>query len=104
MRAVDLQAVPAQSVKVVLGDQNVEISVYQKDQGLFVDVIVAGADIVRSIIARDSVPIVCRDYAGFVGNLMFIDNQGASDPDYTGLADRFSLVYLDAEENALIQQ
>lgn len=102
MQAVPLQPVPSQSVKVVLGGQNCQILVYQKPQGVFVDVAVNGVDVAVATIARDAVPLVCREYAGFAGNLLFIDSQGSADPSYDGLGSRFDLVYLTAEEYALI--
>lgn len=102
MQTVPLQPVPSQSTKVVLGGQNCQLFIYQKPQGLFVDVNADGVDIVTGVIALDAVPIICREYAGFVGNLLFIDTQGGADPSYEGLGDRWSLVYLTAEENALI--
>ena len=102
MQSVPLQPVPSQSTKVVLGGQNCQILVYQKPQGVFVDINADGVDIVVGIIGRDAVPLVCREYAGFAGNLLFIDSQGSDDPSYAGLGDRFSLVYLTAEEYALI--
>ena len=70
---------------------------------MFVDINVNGADVVTGVIARDAVPLVCREYAGFSGNLVFIGTQGSSDPSYDGLGSRFNLVYLTAEEYALIQ-
>ena len=102
MQAIPLQPVASQSVKVVLGGQNCQILVYQKPQGVFVDVAVNGADVAVATIARDAVPLVCREYAGFAGNLLFIDSQGSSDPSYDGLGARFDLVYLTAKEYALI--
>lgn len=102
MHAVPLQPVASQSVKVVLGGQNCQILVYQKPQGVFVDVAVNGADVAVATIARDAVPLISREYAGFAGNLLFIDSQGSSDPSYDGLGARFDLVYLTAEEYALI--
>ena len=102
MQTVPLQPVPSQSTKVVLGGQNCQILIYQKPQGCFVDINADGVDIVVGIIARDAVPLVCREYVGFVGNLLFIDTQGNADPSYDGLGSRWSLVYLTAEENALI--
>lgn len=102
MQTVPLQPVPSQSTKVVLGGQNCQLLIYQKPQGIFVDVNADGVDIVTGVIARDIVPIVCRTYTGFIGNLLFIDTQGSSDPSYEGLGSRFSLVYLTAEEYALI--
>ena len=103
MQTVPLQPVPSQSTKVVLGGQNCQILVYQKPQGVFVDINADGVDIVVGVIARDAVPLVCREYAGFIGNLLFIDTRGSSDPSYNGLGSRFNLVYLTAEEYALIQ-
>ena len=102
MQTVPLHPVPSQSTKVVLGGQNCQILVYQKPQGVFVDINADGVDISVGTVARDAVPLVSREYAGFAGNLLFIDTQGSDDPAYAGLGDRFSLVYLTAEEYALI--
>lgn len=66
------------------------------------DLNVDGVDIVVGVIARDAVPLVCREYAGFAGNLLFIDTQGSSDPSFDGLGSRFTLVYLTAAEYALL--
>ena len=86
----------------MLNGQNCIISIYQKPQGVFVDVTADGVVVSVATIARDAVPLVSRDYAGFSGNLMFIDTQGANDPDYTLMGSRYSLVYLTAAEYALI--
>ena len=102
MQSVHLQPVPSQSTKVVLGGQNCQILVYQKPQGVFVDINADGVDISVGTIARDAVPLISREYAGFSGNLLFIDSQGSADPSYDGLGSRFDLVYLTAEEYALI--
>jgi hypothetical protein len=102
MQNIPLQPVPTQATKVVLGGQNVQLLIYQKPQGVFVDINADGVDIVVGIIARDAVPLMCRNYMGFIGNLLFVDTQGSSDPTYDGLGSRFSLVYLTAEEYALI--
>ncbi len=102
MQSIPLQPVPSQSTKVVLGGQNCQLLIKQKPQGIFVDIIADGVDIVISVIARDAVPLVCREYTGFAGNLLFIDTQGSDDPSHVGLGGRFSLVYLTSEEYALI--
>lgn len=102
MQEISLQPVPSQLTKVVLNGQNCQIFVYQKSQGMFVDLNSDGTDIVTCVIARDAVPIVCREYVGFLGNLLFIDTQGSSDPTYDGLGSRFSLIYLTETENALL--
>ena len=102
MQTVPLQPVPSQITKVVLGAQNCQILIYQKPQGMFVDINADGVDISVGTIARDAVPLISREYAGFIGNLIFIDTQGSDDPSYEGLGDRWTLVYLTAEEYALI--
>lgn len=104
MQEIPLQDAPSQVTKVVLDGQNCQLFIYQKDQGLFVDLNVDGEDVVTGIVARDMVPVMCREYDIFTGNLIFVDTQGIADPDYTGLGDRFALVYLNALENDLIQQ
>ena len=102
MQQIPLQPIPSQSTKVVLGGQNCQLLVYQKPQGVFVDINADGVDISVGTIARDAVPLISREYAGFIGNLIFIDTQGSDDPSYEGLGDRWTLVYLTAEEYALI--
>lgn len=102
MQTVTLQATPTQSIKSVLGGQNCSISLSQKDQGLFVSIEVDAVPIVTAVIARDAVPLICRDYVGFSGNLLFVDTQGADDPLSAGLGSRWQLVYLTVDEYALI--
>ena len=100
MVEIPLQQIPAQITKVVLSNQNCQLFIYAKQQGVFVDVAVDDTDIVNCVIARNMVPLVCREYTGFAGNLIFVDNQESSDPLYTGFGDRFSLIYVTAEEYA----
>lgn len=101
MQTVPLQQTPAQSIKSVLGGQNCRISLSQKPQGLFFDLEVDSVPIVSSVIARDAVALVCREYEGFKGNLLFIDTHGSADPLSSGLGSRWQLVYLTADEYAL---
>lgn len=102
MLEIPLQPVPSQILKVVLGGQNCQIAVYQKPQGLFVDVNSNNVDMTVGTIARDAVPLIPADYMGFIGNILFLDTQGKSDPEYSGLNSRFKLVYLNAEQYAFI--
>ncbi len=98
MKTIPLQAVPSQTVSVLLGGQNCQIAVYQKSTGLYLDLSVNNAPIVTTVICRDRVRLVRQVYRGFVGDLTFADMQGLSDPDYTGLGGRFLLVYLEAAD------
>ena len=102
MQQIPVQSVPVQNLKAVLGGQNCELLIYQKNQGLFVDVSADGVAVVNAVIARDGVPLVSRNYVGFLGNVLFIDTQGNDDPVYTGIGSRFTLVYLTDAEYATI--
>lgn len=103
MQTITIQPVPSQTLKVVLADQNVSIKLYQKqDYGVFIDVVLNGSYVASGQIVRDITPLIPSSYLGFVGNLMFIDTEGNSDPDYSGMGDRWQLLYLTADEYALL--
>lgn len=100
MQTIPLQAVPSQSLSVLLAGQNCQINVYQKSTGLFLDLSMNNAPVLTTVICRDRVKLVRQVYLGFVGDLAFVDTQDLSDPDYTGLAGRFALVYLEVADLA----
>ena len=104
MLEIPLQPVASQVVKAVLGGQNFQIFIYQKAQGMFVDINVDGIDVMSAVIARDVTPLISREYAGVSGNLIFTDTQGSHEPTYDGLGTRYTLVYLTAEEYAQLHQ
>lgn len=90
---IPLSAVPSQIVTTLLGAQQCRIAVYQKRTGLFLDLFVNDQAIALGILCRDRVWLIRDAYFGFSGDLAFIDTQGVADPDYTGLADRYQLVW-----------
>jgi hypothetical protein len=90
-----LQAVPNQAISILLGGQNCQINVYTKAGSLYLDLFVDNIQIVGGVICQNLNRIVRSTYLGFVGDLGFIDNQGASDPAYAGLGKRYSLAYLE---------
>lgn len=98
MQIIPTQAVPNQAITVTLAEQSCQINVYQKLYGLFVDLYVLDTLIVAGAPALNLNRIVRSTYLGFVGDLIFIDTQGADDPSFTGLGTRFHLAYLEASE------
>ncbi len=96
MLIIPLKAVPSQNVATVLAGQSCQIAVYQKMFGLHLDLSVNDAPLIEGVLCFNLNLIVRDAYLGFVGDLVFIDNQGSSDPVYTGLGSRFSLAYLEA--------
>lgn len=98
MKIIPLSALPSQKLSVLLANQNCQIKVYQKTTGLYVDLSINNVPIVSGVICRNAVQLVRDTYLGFVGDLVFLDTQGSDDPDYTGLAGRFTFVYLEASD------
>lgn len=91
--AIPLAAVPSQVVTVTLAAQPCRIQVYQKSTGLYFDLYVADVPIVLGVACLNATPMVQDRYHGFIGDFGWGDTQGESDPDYTGLADRFVLLW-----------
>lgn len=100
MLQIPLQPVPSQQLQIVLGGQNCQIAVYMLGTHIFVDLNVNGADISIAVIARDGISLVPTAYLGFVGNLIFVDTQGSSDPTFDGLGLRYQLLYVTAADLA----
>lgn len=92
--AIPLTALPSQVVSVQLGSQPCRLQIFQKATGLFIDVYVSDVAIVLGAACLNAVFIVRDIYLGFLGDLVFVDTQGDSDPDYTGLGNRFSLLWV----------
>ncbi len=102
MLEIPIQPVPSQIVKAVLGGQNCQIAIYVKNGSVFVDLNSNGEDISNATIAQDCNVLNPISYEGFLGNLIFNDDQGTSDPDYTQFGSRFVLLYLTPAEVAAI--
>ena len=93
---IPLQAVANQSLNPSLGDQAVQLNVYQKNTGLFMDVLVNNIPVVVGVICENLNRIVRDAYINFIGDLVFLDTQGSQDPSYKGLGTRWILIYLTA--------
>lgn len=91
--AIPLAATPSQTLTVTLGNQSCAISVYQRRTGLYLDLSINGSAIATGLLCRDRVRLVRASYRPFIGDLAFIDTQGANDPDYSGLGSRYILVW-----------
>jgi hypothetical protein len=92
-QTIPIIAVAAQSFTIQLGAQNCAISLVQKNTGLFFSMTVNGASCVDSVLCLNLVGLIREAYYGFSGQLAFFDTQGTSDPYYTGLGDRYVLLY-----------
>ena len=95
MQIVPIVDAYSQVVNVQLGGQSCAISLYQKSTGFYCDLYVGGALIIGGVICQNLNRIVRSLYLGFIGDLCFMDTQGALDPSSPGLGTRYLLCYLE---------
>jgi len=62
------------------------------------DVLLNNVTICAGVQCYNNNKIVREAYSGLIGDFMFTDTQGSDDPVYTGLGDRFKLIYLEAAD------
>jgi hypothetical protein len=98
MLIVPVQTLPSQTVQVQIGQQAVQLNIYQQTFMLAMDVYVNGVLIVGGVICQNLNRIIRSLYLGFNGDFAFFDTQGTTDPVYTGLGSRYLLGYFDADE------
>lgn len=109
MLIVPLEAVPSQQFSIGLNGQNCLISVYQKSTGLYFDLSLSGVAIATTVRCLNCARLLAdRQYAGFVGDFMFVDTTAqaspleGADPQYLGLGAQFELWYLEAADVAAL--
>jgi hypothetical protein len=86
MQIIPISDVYNQTLNVSLGGQICQINLYQKYQtALYCDLYVNDALIIGGVRCRNMVRIVRDTYLGFVGDLMFADQQGTFTPPSTGI-------------------
>lgn len=60
---------------------------------LYCDLDIDEVNIFSGVLCLNLIGLKAHEYMAFVGQLFFQDTAGDSDPDYTGLTDRFQLTY-----------
>jgi hypothetical protein len=99
VQVIALQAVPSQTLGVVLAGQACGLSVYQKTTGLYLDLTLNQQPVVSGALCLSGARLVRDGYLGLVGDLAFFDAFGrGEDPVYGGLGTQFFLAYLAASE------
>lgn len=112
MMIVPLSAVASQTLQFVAGGQNCQMSVYTLDgydytdaslqtpkEYIAIDFAYNGIEVTNTQNCLNETRLLKnRQYLGFVGDFMFVDTQGADDPQYNGLGSRWVLMYLEASD------
>lgn len=99
MQIIPLQQVPAQTLSVQLGRQDVNLTLRQLSTGLYMNVAVGAREIVGLVLCEDLNRIIRDLYLGFAGDFVFYDVSGEGyEPYYAELGTRFVLYYIEADE------
>ncbi len=99
MLRIPLQAIPNQTLAVTLARQPVQLALRQNGASMFIDVMNNGLYVVRTRICRNRQRLLLdARYKGFIGDFMFVDTQGDTDPQYADLNSRYLLLYVGADE------
>lgn len=108
MNMIPLQSIPSQNILTTLGGgQLVMLKLYTRRYGMFMDVYVNDVLEIGAVVCQNLNRIIRSRYLNravdFSGDFIFKDLQGNSDPVYTGLGDRYQLLYAtDAELENLV--
>ena len=101
MEQIPLDQIPNQEFNVTLNDQDCTLHLYQSGRRMYLDLSADGETIRQGCICTCRAPILGTSTT-FEGNLYFVDTLSTSDtqepPQYSGLNDRWILIYLDADE------
>lgn len=101
MLVIPLSPIPSQTLKVVLDDQDCEISVLMHGPHLYLDLTVNGNIVQQGALLLDYVSAIQIPTRNFSGTLAMFDTQGNEPPRWDGLGDRWQLCYWsEGEEGA----
>ena len=99
MQLIPLAQTPAQTLHIVLADQYCTISVYWRQERLYLDLSVGATVICRGAICQNRADVLQSKSQDFAGALHFLDLEGERAPRWDGLHNgktgRWVLVYKD---------
>lgn len=99
MLLVPVVPAPSQTLRITLAGQDCRLAIYERQRyGLFLDLAVSDKPIITGTICLNRVRLVQSAYLGFVGDLLFSDTQGSTDPVSAQLGSRYLLAYLEASD------
>jgi Domain of unknown function (DUF6983) len=94
MLIVPTQPIANQTLQVQLNGQACTLTIFQSNYAMFMTVAIGTALIVSNVPCQNLNRIIRDLYLGFSGDFVFLDTKGTSNPVYTGLGNRWLLIYL----------
>lgn len=102
MQQIPLSQLPAQTFNVVLAGQNCTISIYWRQERLYLDLSVGATVICRGAVCQNRADVLQSKSKDFAGTLHFFDLEGDRAPQWEGLnngsSGRWILVYVEEGE------
>ncbi|QDX29561.1 phage baseplate plug family protein [Dickeya poaceiphila] len=98
MLSIAIAAEKSQEISITLGGQSCRIKIHQRTTGLYMDLYVGEKAIMQGVICLNCNRMVRYKYLGFIGDLVFSDMEGDTDPVWDGLGSRYKLYYLEASD------
>lgn len=95
MLTLTLSAEKEQTITVTLNNQACTIRLVQRESALYMDLSVNNVPLIQAVPCWYGGKMVRYSYLGFVGDLVFLDLQGSSDPTWDGLGTRYQLFYIE---------
>lgn len=90
---IPLTAIPFQTVNAVVNGQNYRITVRQLGVALFTSLMVDGAQVTSNVIASVNSGLIPHAQTLANTQIYWVDTQGADNPRYDGLGDRWRLIF-----------
>jgi len=90
---IPITANPAQTMNVILNNQNCVINLYQKNGSLYFDLYSSNNPLIIARLCLDRTQLIFEKYLNFTGQLFFVDMQGTKNPTYDLLGTRYILFY-----------
>lgn len=98
MQLITLQPSKSQIVNVILNSQNCKLKIHQRSTSLYMDIYINDRAVALGVLCLNCNFIVRYKYLGFSGDLVFVDTLGSSNPEWSGIGERYKLYYLSPED------
>ncbi len=85
MQIIPLSAIPAQTLNVVLSGRYCTVSVYWRQERLYLDLSADGVEVCRGAICQNRADVLQSRSPAFAGTLHFMDMEGDRPPHWQGL-------------------
>ena len=98
MKLIDISDTYNQTFTTIVANQSCSINLYQKSTGFYFDLFLNNTLLVGGVLCENYNPLVRDAYFGFIGDFMFWDTHGISDPSSPGLGTRYQFWYIEASD------